>query len=193
MIFRMSDLFVHCSRYHTSERYHDVTPRVRGDRASCNTTGQPARPSLKPARSQGRLLPSKFDPAGRPRPKSLYFEDDCLQNHPPSSSTDIHTTAMRKYKSVVSLSKDNTSSTVYVKRTRPVVSAHASPVKRTPSSGTGRTARKFNRYDERALMRRLSTTFDDEDEEVRDGGGGTGNVVFMTTSDFYSYSSEDEI
>ena len=76
MIFRMPDLFVQCSRYHTSERYHDVTPRVRGDRASCNTTGQPpARPSLKPARSQGRLLPSKFDPAGRPRPKSL----DCIR------------------------------------------------------------------------------------------------------------------
>ena len=75
------------------ERY----PEARGakDRVYSNTPGQahrgasPVQPraSLKPARSQGRLLPSKFDPGKRP--KSLYFEDERLeqqlQNHPPTS------------------------------------------------------------------------------------------------------------
>ena len=55
--------------------------------------------------------------------------------------------------------------------------------------------RKFNKYDERALLRRLSTSFDDEDDENYEGGrhGDESNIVLMATSDFYSYSSEDEV
>jgi len=39
-------------------------------------------------------------------------------------------------------------------------------------------------------MRRLSTNYDDEPEEE---SGTTDSVVLMTTSDFYSYSLEDEL
>jgi len=225
-------------RYHTLERYHEVSPRGRGvgqgGRAFSHSRGSqqqhpPTGAALKPARSQGRL-PSKFDSASsapltqiRQRPKSLYFEDDCLvRTYDPmtssyggdpaattttsqSSSNQHQQPTMRKYKSVVSLSKDNTSSqsstTVYLRRSRPVVSAahsaNNSPVKRASfhAAAPSSVGRKFNKYDERALLRRLSTSFDDEDDENYEGGrhGDEPNIVLMATSDFYSYSSEDEV
>jgi len=221
------------------ERYHEVSPRGRvggqGGQAYSHSRGRqqqqqpPPGAALKPARSQGRL-PSKFDSASsasqtqiRQRPKSLYFEDDCLvRTYDPmtssyggepattisqSSSNQHQQPTMRKYKSVVSLSKDNTSSqsstTVYLRRSRPVVSAahsaNNSPVKRASfhAAAPSSVGRKFNKYDERALLRRLSTSFDDdaEDDDNYESGKHSDerNIVLMATSDFYSYSSEDEV
>ena len=76
-------------------------------------------------------------------------------------------------------------------------SANNSPVKRASfhAAAPSSVGRKFNKYDERALLRRLSTSFDDEDDDNYESGKHSDqqNLVLMATSDFYSYSSEDEV